>query len=59
MHCRWHKVTTALAASASCVLLGTGIADAAVARPGPAGLVALLNTAPVAGPGPRCRLAAG
>jgi subtilase family serine protease len=33
------------------VLLGNGIANAAAARPGPAGLVALANTAPVAGPG--------
>jgi subtilase family serine protease len=51
MHLRRHIVTAALAASAACVLLGGGIADAAAARPGPAGLVVLVNTAPVAGPG--------
>jgi hypothetical protein len=51
MHYRRHTVTAALAASACCVLLGSGIANAAAARPGPAGLVALVNTAPVAGPG--------
>jgi subtilase family serine protease len=51
MHHRRHTVTAALAASAACVLLGSGIANAAAARPGPAGLVALVNTAPVAGPG--------
>ena len=51
MHCRRHTVTAALAASAACVLLGSGIANAAAARPRPAGLVALVNTAPVAGPG--------
>ena len=51
MHLRRHTVTAALAASAACVLLGGGIADAAAARPGPADLVALANTAPVAGPG--------
>jgi subtilase family serine protease len=51
MHRRRLTVTAALAASAACVLLGSGIANAAAARPGPAGLVALANTAPVAGPG--------
>ena len=51
MHLRRHIVTAALAASAACVLLGGGIADAAAARPGPAGLVVLDNTAPAAGPG--------
>jgi subtilase family serine protease len=51
MHHRRHTVTAALAASAACVLLGSGIANAAAARPGPAGLVALVNTAPVAAPG--------
>ena len=51
MHLRRHTVTAALAASAACVLLGGGIANAAAARPGPAGLVVLVNTAPVAGPG--------
>jgi subtilase family serine protease len=51
MHLRRHTVVAALAASAACVLLGSGIADAAAARPRPAGLVALENTAPVAGPG--------
>lgn len=51
MHRRRHTITAALAASAACVLLGNGIADAATARPGPAGLVALVNTAPGAGPG--------
>jgi subtilase family serine protease len=51
MHLRRHIVTAALAASAACVLLGGGIANAAAARPGPAGLVVLENTAPVAGPG--------
>ena len=51
MHLRRHIVTAALAASTVCVLLGGGIADAAAARPGPAGLVVLVNTAPVAGPG--------
>ena len=50
MHRRRHTVTAALAASAACVLLGSGIANAAAARPGPADLVALVNTAPVAGP---------
>jgi subtilase family serine protease len=50
MHCRGHNLTAVLAASAACVLLGSGFADAA-AGPGPAGLVALANTAPVAGPG--------
>jgi subtilase family serine protease len=33
------------------VLPGNGVANAAAARPGPAGRVALVNTAPVAGPG--------
>jgi subtilase family serine protease len=51
MHCRRPNLAAALAASAACVLLGSGIADAAAARPGPAGLVALASTAPVAGPG--------
>ena len=51
MHRRRHTVTVALAASAACVLLGSGAANAAAARPGPSGLVALPNTAPVAGPG--------
>jgi len=51
MHLRRHIVTAALAASAACVLLGAGIGDAAAAGPGPAGLVVLENTAPVAGPG--------
>jgi subtilase family serine protease len=50
MH-RRHNVTAALAAGAACVLVGTGIAHAAAARSGPAGLVALASTAPVAGPG--------
>jgi subtilase family serine protease len=50
MHLRRHTVAAALAASAACVLLGSGIANAA-ARPGPDGLVALENTAPLAGPG--------
>jgi subtilase family serine protease len=48
---RRRNVTVALAASAACVLLGGGIADAAAATPGPAGLVTVANTAPVAGPG--------
>ena len=51
MHLRRHTVAAALAASAACVLLGSGIANAAPARPGPAGLVAVENTAPLAGPG--------
>jgi subtilase family serine protease len=51
MRCRWHDVTAALAVSTACVLVGSGIAGAAVARPGPADLVAVVNTAPVAGPG--------
>ena len=51
MHYRRHTVTAALAASACCVLLGSGIANAAAARPGPADLLTLVNTAPVAGPG--------
>ena len=51
MHYRRHTVTAALAASACCVLLGSGIANAATARPGPADLLTLANTAPVAGPG--------
>jgi subtilase family serine protease len=55
MHRRRHTVTAALAASAACVLLGTGIANAATAGSGPAGLVALAdtgpNTGPAAGPG--------
>jgi subtilase family serine protease len=51
MHRRRHTVTAALCAGAACVLLGSGIANAAAARPGPAGLVALENTAPPAGPG--------
>jgi subtilase family serine protease len=51
MHGRRHLVTAALAASAACALLGSGIANAAAVRPGPAGLVALANTAPVARPG--------
>ena len=33
------------------VVPGSGIANAAAARPGPAGLVTVVNTAPVAGPG--------
>jgi subtilase family serine protease len=51
MHRRRHTVTAALAVSLTCVLAGGGIADAAAARPGPAGLVALGNTAPAAGSG--------
>ncbi|HEV2375488.1 MAG TPA: S53 family peptidase [Streptosporangiaceae bacterium] len=51
MHFRSHALIAALAASAACVLLGGGIADAAVVGPGPAGLVVLGNTAPPAGPG--------
>ena len=51
MHLRRHTVAAALAASVACVLLGSGIANAAAAGPGPAGLVVLENTAPVAGPG--------
>lgn len=51
MHLRRHTVTAALAASAACVLLGGGIANAAAATPGPAGPVVLENTAPAAGPG--------
>jgi len=51
MHLRRPTVAAALAASAACVLLGGGIANAAAARPGPAGLVVLANTAPVAGAG--------
>src|SRR6516162_10257310 len=51
MHRRRHTVTAALAASAACALLGSGIANAATTGPGPGGLVALANTAPVAGPG--------
>jgi subtilase family serine protease len=51
MHLPRHTVTAALAVSAACVLFGGGIANAAAARPGPAGLVVLENTAPVAGPG--------
>jgi subtilase family serine protease len=39
------------AVGAASVLPGNGIANAAAARPGPAGLVALENTAPVAGSG--------
>src|SRR5579875_3403661 len=51
MHHRRHTVTAALAAGAACVLLGSGIANAATAAPAPAGLVALASTAPPAGPG--------
>jgi subtilase family serine protease len=51
MHLRRHTVAAALAAGAACALLGGGIANAAAARPGPAGLVVLGNTAPLAGPG--------
>jgi subtilase family serine protease len=51
MHHRRHTVTAALAAGAACALLGSGIANAATARPGPAGLVALANTASAVGPG--------
>jgi subtilase family serine protease len=51
MHLRRHTVVAALAASAACVVLAGGIANAAAARPGPAGLMVLENTAPVAGPG--------
>src|SRR5215831_8013285 len=51
MHLRRPTVAAPLAASAACVLLGGGIANAAAARPGPAGLVVLANTAPVAGAG--------
>ena len=51
MHCRRPNLIAALAASATCVLLGSGIADAAAAGTGPAGLVAVVSTAPVAGPG--------
>jgi subtilase family serine protease len=51
MHGRRHFVTAALAAGAACALLGSGIANAAAVRPGPAGLVALPDTAPSAGPG--------
>jgi subtilase family serine protease len=51
MHRRRRNVTVALATSAACVLLGGGIAGAAVTGPKPSGLVALANTAPVAGPG--------
>lgn len=40
-----------VAVSAACVLLGSGIADAVAAIPGPANLMALASTAPVAGPG--------
>jgi len=48
MQRRSHTVTATLAASAACVLLGSGISNAAAARPGPASLVPLVNTAPVA-----------
>jgi subtilase family serine protease len=51
MHHRRLIVTAALAAGAAFVLLGSGIAGAATARPGPAGWVAVASTAPVAGPG--------
>ena len=51
MHLGRHTLIATLAASGACVLLSGGIASAAAARPGPAGLVVLANTAPVAGPG--------
>jgi subtilase family serine protease len=51
MHRRSHTLTVALTASVACVLAGGGIADAAAASSGPSGLVVLMNTAPVAGPG--------
>ena len=57
MHRRRHTVTAALAASAACALLGSGIANAATTGPGPGGLVAVANTAAVAGPGSAMRAA--
>jgi subtilase family serine protease len=51
MHHRRHTVTAVLAAGAACALLGSGIANAATAGPGPAGLVTLANTASAVGPG--------
>jgi subtilase family serine protease len=51
MHRRRPTLIAALSASAACVLIGSGIASAATARPGPARLVALASTAPTAGPG--------
>ena len=57
MHLRRHTVAAALAASVACVLLGSGIANAATTGPGPGGLVAVANTAPVAGPGSAMRAA--
>jgi subtilase family serine protease len=51
MHQRRHTVTAALTVGAACVLLGSGIANASTAAHGPAGLVALASTAPVAGLG--------
>jgi subtilase family serine protease len=44
-------IFTALAAGAACALVGSGVAAAATASPGPTGLVALASTAPAAGPG--------